>query len=716
MERKSRRQGNWHLFLAVVGMLLFGMGIFSPTSAFAASKPAQITECRLISAGRIRITVEVENPQKLQGKKCYLFAETLSQSKLTASAKPIQSKNKARKITFTISLKQNTSSSRLYSRFLLAVKKRDGTYSVISDAKYISNPGKAARYKYRFPVTASKKGLQVSSAMTEDAIELNVHHSVLNIVFSDLISSEREYNKASSVPYKYNGKTYWFRSSAVESYDRQLVALQENKTVVSAVLLLRWRDDLKYLIYPSGRSQGHAFYAWNTSDTAAREQLQATISFLAHRYSSSSGKYGQIVNWIVGNEVNHYSVYNYAGKKTLTQYARIYANAFRLTYNTVTSVYANARVYISLDHLWNYQVSGSFTSRKMLDAFARALNRQGSIPWNLAYHPYGSPLTEPKFWENRNQQVTQALTSPVINMGNISILTSYIRKKYGSSTRIILSEQGFTSVRHTAMEDVPAEKDQAAAIAYGYYLAEKDDMVDSFIINRQVDHSEEVRQGLDLGLWKREDNAASYEWASEAKDSWKVFKYMDTNKAAEVTAPVLSVIGIEQWSEVIKGFDKKFYTKTTVDSSVLEQVDGYQERAGIPAGWMQYGAVTGMKKTSGILSASHDSSRNRNCLWGFSQQFRQGLSFRSNAVFYTTLKVNGAAGSHVQVKLRFFSGTHILESYGKIAAGEETALGVSLKNWKYRGKVTKIQVLIAPVQGGWKKDASVEMKLPVRGK
>ena len=114
MERKSRRQGNWHLFLAVVWMLLFGMGIFSPTSAFAASKPAQITECRLISAGRIRITVEVENPQKLQGKKCSLFAETLSQSKLTASAKPIQSKNKARKITFTISLKQNTSSSRLF--------------------------------------------------------------------------------------------------------------------------------------------------------------------------------------------------------------------------------------------------------------------------------------------------------------------------------------------------------------------------------------------------------------------------------------------------------------------------------------------------------------------------------------------------------------------------------------------------------------------------
>ena len=197
--------------------------------------------------------------------------------------------------------------------------------------------------------------------MLEDAEELNVHHSVLNIVLSDLIASASQKNTFDSLPYKYQGTTYWFRKGMVSEYDRQLTALQKTNTIVSAILLLQWRDDLTYLIYPSGRETGHAYYAWNTSNASARKQLQAAISFLASRYSTSAAKNGRIVNWIVGNEVNDYGVYNYAGKKTLKQYAKIYANAFRLTYNTVTSIYANARVYISLNHLWNTTtVEGTF--------------------------------------------------------------------------------------------------------------------------------------------------------------------------------------------------------------------------------------------------------------------------------------------------------------------------------------------------------------------
>lgn len=702
---------SWLLLL----LLLFGCMTAVPASA-ASSYPVQITECKLVSSSKIRVTAEMEKLSAVKGKKCYLFSLSMSENMTKSKVKPVEAKVKAKKMTFTVPLNETKSSSRLYSRFVLAVKGSNGKYSVISNAKYISNPSKAAKYKYSFPTASSKKGLQVSAGMAEDAVELNVQHSVLNIVLTEMIPYEWECNKTKSISYKYQGKTYWFRRSVIEGYDSQLVALKENNTVVSAILLLGWRDDLKYLIYPSGRVKGHSFYAWNTASQKAQAQLEAALSFLANRYGTSAAKNGRIVNWIVGNEVNNYNVYNYAGKKSLTQYARIYANAFRLTYNTVTSVYANARVYISLDHLWNTQVSGAYTSRKMLTAFVTALKRQGNIPWNLAYHPYSSPLTEPKFWENTNEQVKQALTSPVINMGNIGILTSYIRQKYGSSTRIILSEQGFTSVRHTGTANISAEEEQAAAIAYSYYLAEADDMIDSFIVNRQVDHSAEVSQGLDLGLWKRTDSSRSSEWASTQKDSWKVFKYMDTNKAKKVTSSSLSIIGIESWSEVIDGFDKEFYTKTTVTSSALQQVKNYRKTASIPSNWEKYGAVTRMSASSGVRYVLHDISRNRNCLWGFSQTFAKGISFKNHSMFYTTLKVNGYTGRTVRVKLRFFSGDHILESYGNVSAGRTVRLGVSLKNWAYRNKVTKIQVLIAPINAKWNKSASLEMKLPVRGK
>ena len=82
-------------------------------------------------------------------------------------------------------------------------------------------------------------------------------------------------------------------------------------------------------------------------------------------------------------------------------------------------------------------------------------------------------------------------------MGNIRLLTSYIRQKYGSKTRIILSETGYTSVQRKHN----VENLQAAAVAYSYLLAESDNMIDSLIIHRQIDHKEEIKQGLNLGLW-----------------------------------------------------------------------------------------------------------------------------------------------------------------------------------------------------------------------
>lgn len=699
--------------LVVLPALFLALVLSAPLPSSAASQPAKITSCKLVSSNKVRVTVSIPNTGKIRGKKCHLFALSISNSKLTRSMKPVQSKKKAKHMTFNVPLKASKSKSRLYTRFVLAQKNSNGTYSVISNEKYVSNPKKIAENRYAFPTAASKKGLQVNADMLEDAAELNVNHSLINIVFTDLIASSSEQNESSSIPYSYHGKTYWFRRGTVSNYDRQLTSFYDNDTVVSAVLLLGWRDDLTHLIYPDGRERGHSFYAWNTSNKAAREQLQATISFLAERYASSSAAYGRIANWIVGNEVNNYKVYNYAGQKTLSQYAKIYANAFRMTYNTVASIYSKARVYISLDHLWNTNtVNGTFAARKMLDAFASALKSQGNIPWNLAYHPYSSPLTEPRFWANTNGQITSSLKSPVINMGNINILTKYIRKNYGSDTRIILSEQGYTSVQGGRN----VEKEQSAAIAYSYYLTESDSMIDSFIMNRHVDHNVEVAQGLNLGLWTTDTSSGSPEWANEKKDSWNVFKYMDTNLSEQVTTPLLSVIGIGSWSDVIPGFSQNLYSKTDVASAALLQVGAYQGTASIDSGWKPYGAASGMTTPeAGTVRTVRDSSRNRSSLWGFSQKFGSAVNFKKHPVFYTTLRVNGAQASQVLVKLRFYSGKNILECSRTIPTGASVNLGVSLANWKYRKSVSKIQVLVEPVSGGWNSGASMTMTLPVRG-
>lgn len=703
-----------HRIRALLTLLLFCLFLASSAQVQAASKPAKITDCRLTSGSRVQITAKISKTGSVPGKKCYLFPLSLSRSTISSGMTPIQSKKKAKVMHFSFPLNKTKTSSRLYSHFVLAARRKNGTYKIISNSRYLSNPGASAKYTYKFPTAVSKKGLQVSGEMREDAAELNVRHALLNIALTDLIARESEYSPNLSVSYKYHGKTYWFRRSAVETYDMQLQTLKQSSAVVSGVLLLGWRDDLTHLIYPAGRKPGHAFYAWNTKDADAREQLQATIAFLASRYTASSAKYGRIVNWIVGNEVNNYNVYFYAGKKTLTQYAKIYADAFRLASNTVTSIYSNARVYISLDHCWNVNtVDGAFSARKTLDNFAKALSRQGSIPWNLAYHPYSSPLTEPKFWENKNGQLTQsALRTPVINMGNISVLSSYIRKKYGPSTRIILSEQGYTSVQNKKK----VEQEQSAAIVYSYYLAEADDMIDSFIMNRHVDHRAEVNQGLNLGLWTNADTDFP-EWADKKKDSWEVFKYMDTNFSPLVADKSLVIIGASGWKELIPEYSAELYSKTEIAAAPLLEVDGYEKTYSVASKWAKYGAASVLQKTSQFRRITHDERRNRNSLWGFSQSFKtKKLSFKTAPRFCTTLTVNGPSNGLAAVKLRFFSGKKILESSRIIPTGRPVKLSVSLAEWPYRKSVSKIQVLLAPAGGNWKSGADFTIENTVRAK
>lgn len=710
-DNKIKEAGHSRGFRTLLVLLLcFSLisTLYMPVPVSAAARPATISTCRLYGKNKVRVTAAAKNPRKIRGTRCYLIAVTPGMSsRLVASCR------KSKRMTFTCRLNSG-GINLLNSSFVIASKKANGKYAYISTRRFISNPGKIARYKYKFPKAVSKKGLQINADMMEDVEELNVRNSVINIDFSQLIAPPALQNTRYSYSWKYQGNTYWFVKDSVAYYDKQLLALKSTSSINSAVLLLSRRSDLVNLIYPKGRESGHAYYAWNTTNNSARKQIAATLNFLARRYSASSQKHGRISNWIVGNEVNNYKTYNYAGRQSLNRYAQIYADQFRLAYNTITSVYSNARVYISLDHLWNTNyVNGTFASRRMLDTFASKIRAGGNIRWNLAYHPYSSPLTEPRFWANTNGQLTKSLTSPVINMGNIDLLTTYVRKKYGSKTRIILSEQGYTSVQKTKN----VETLQAAALAYTYLLAESNNMIDSVIIHRQVDHTEEIKQGLSLGLWTTDSDSSEYEDADSKKESWGVFKYMDTSRSSSVTSFAPSAIGVSSWKDLIPAYSSKLYNKVNCTIGSLDQVNGYRRAASVYQNWRSYGAVSNAHKTRNAFIAIRDNKRNKNSLWGFSQKLKRKTSFRSYPGFCTTVNVSGAQNGYAQIKMRFYSGRNFFECARIIPCNQNIHLRTSLAKWKYRSKVTKIQIMAAPVHGGkWNSNAHLVMSTPVRSR
>ena len=87
------------------------------------------------------------------------------------------------------------------------------------------------------------------------------------------------------------------------------------------------------------------------------------------------------------------------------------------------------------------------------------------------------------------------------------------------------------------------EELQAAALAYSYYIAACNPMVDAFIIRSYKDDPVEVAQGYLLGI--------------QGKQAFDVFKYMDTSRASQYTDRYLGVIGAGSWPQVVPGYRAK---------------------------------------------------------------------------------------------------------------------------------------------------------------
>ena len=465
-----------------------------------------------------------------------LFALDVGRDDITSSDVPVAEETGAGTVTFYAPLNQFTEYSLLNKKFVVAVKSGN-EYVQISSGSYITNPESVAAYDFAFPTAENKKGLQVNYNYTGDAIDLGVNHTIVNVTLNSLFAGGTE-------PYTYNGTTYYFSADYLSYLDSVTAEMANSGVITSFILLLQYDGQTTDLILPGARTQGHAFYGFNVAEPEVSKKLEAAFTYLAERYSTSN-----VVNWILANEVDDYNTYYYCGDVSDQQAARYYTDAYRLLYNCVKSVYANARVYISLDHMWTYQRPNTMTGKEMLGYFTRQLAEEGDITWCLAYHPYPSPLTNANFWNTTSSNITNSINSGVFTMKNLSTLTNYIRDTYGSQHRIILSETGFTSVSD-GRED---QQLQAAAIAYAYYLAEFNDMVDSFIVHRHVDNRTEMAGGLHLGLWK--NNSSYVEEASEQKFAWTVYKYMDTSTYRQVTQFALSKIGADSWESIVPGFD-----------------------------------------------------------------------------------------------------------------------------------------------------------------
>ncbi len=477
---------------------------------------AKITNCKAIGTGKIKVQASIKKRVGSSDEYYYLVNVNPMNQKVYRMVKKIYKK---KKIGFTLKTSENPGYAT--SMFGIAVRK-NGKYHLISSPNYVKSPEKAAKNKSKYKLGKTKKGIQFSSTIDE-VYSCNAKQVFMNFTVSMLCNE-------ATVPYHYNGKIYYFNEMCV--YQQIISACNEKGISVSVQFMLDWTEGQTDLIAPAARVPNVApYYSWNVTDNSAREKMEAMFCYLGYVFGR---KNCYVSNWILGNEINNPKGWNYAGVMSTDNYFKTYAYAFRAFYCAIRSQYSNAHIFICMDNLWNTAVQGGYSTKYSITMFLKQLNKmQKGLKWNLAYHAYSTPLTYTNFWEGIG--ITYDENTPYITMKNLDVLTKYIKSHYGSSVRIILSEQGYSSVPW-------GEANQAAALAYSYYIAACNPMIDGFMIRSYMDHPIESAQGLYMGI--------------AGKEAFEVFKYMDTSKTYQYTNRYLGIIGAKSWGKAVPRFKK----------------------------------------------------------------------------------------------------------------------------------------------------------------
>jgi hypothetical protein len=400
-----------------------------------------------------------------------------------------------------------------------------------------------SRYEEPYPDSPSKKGLQVE--MVDDALALGVKHAGINVNLSQLVDL-----KGTGDPHvKLNGRDYYFSRAYLESLDRQIKPLSDRGVLVNLIILVYENSSevTRVMLHPKyDPSAPNHLGAFNTVTDEGRGWFVATMQLIAERWSRTDQKFGRVVGYIIGNEVNSHWFWSNMGRVPMKEFADDYLRTFRLAHGAIRGMSSWARVYVSLEHHWNIRYPGgdeqqSFAARPFLEYFAGRAKEGGDFDWHVAFHPYPEDLFEPRFWNDKTAE--QDPKTPRVTFKNLGVLVDFLRQKpmlhEGRPRRVVLSEQGF----HTP-KGADGQTIQAAAYCYAYKLIESYESIDSFILHRHVDHPQEG--GLLLGLRGLRVNGAE----PPKKKIYDCFRLADTSEWRAAFDFALPIAGLSNWDEV----------------------------------------------------------------------------------------------------------------------------------------------------------------------
>lgn len=416
--------------------------------------------------------------------------------------------------SFSAPLGYNTAASLLFKKFTVCVMK-GGALKPVSNSMYITNPEAIGSNRIA-RVESGKKGLLADASSSNMGMRTMAQ---LGAKQATVTLELQRISNGRGTPYEYNGKTYNFNTGYISAYDNFIGRLSAQGVQVSLILVCDQNAKTEFISpYAYDGLGQHTYYGLNATTTEGIETLAAACSFLTQRYSGFQlfGMTAKVDNFIIGNEVNAWRQWNYMNcGGNLGVYTQEYANAFRVCYNAIKSVNANANVYTCIDHSWNASASGLHSSRAFLTQFNNDIASQGNIDWRLAFHAYNYPLTNNMAWAPTDK-IQRNQNTKYISVYNVDVLTDFLSQPAflspsGAVRTVKLSEQGYTSSG--------GEEPQAVSIVYAILVANNNSHIDGIILAREKDDPYiEMPQGLANGLMDINNHAKiSYNFYKDAE-------------------------------------------------------------------------------------------------------------------------------------------------------------------------------------------------------
>lgn len=382
-----------------------------------------------------------------------------------------------------------------------------------------------------FKKTSTKKGVQ--GLADTDATNWNGSENTLyNVLVTDYFWSPE--SGQGKMRWDYQGNAYYYNVSTVFALIKFVETANKNGVTVSLQMEVPYKDGMEILIDPTALanrgSSGSPYYAPNTGDGS--KYFEAFFDMMADIFSRSNC---HIDNWVLGNEVNAANSWHFSGNVDLAYNVNLYSNTYLKLYNAVRKYSSVSRVSVCLDHSWQHDDLGrAMTTKAFLDAFnSKMVGTPAAADWCIAYHMYPSILQEPDIW-TVNAHVTEVDLNPksadarLVDGYNYNIFTDYVKNTFGSSHRIMCTEQGFS--------DIFGDDVQAASLALSYYAAKYDSMTDCFIMA-----CKNAGAGVNFDI--------------RGKKAETIYQKLDSDPAY-VESQVNATIGVSSMSQVVPGYGR----------------------------------------------------------------------------------------------------------------------------------------------------------------